>query len=387
MKPGVTRQQAERSQGARRTAGHDLSGRERELGHHDAHTRRVDAPGRRQAGDPHDDGRGHAGAAHRVLQRRQPAACARVCPPARDLDSRGARRRPVAHRPAAAHRSGGHRAAERAARDRHCLDRLKLLDSSMPPDEVPYFITWSLNARSLVYTIGISMSDRRRVRPGACLPGGAQQPAEQSQGRWPRHRRGLARPAAQLAGRRRGRAVARAAGRRLAVRPQLPQPAERERRLRHGAADDDAVLPAGRGVRGRGRQGAACRRHRPARRGAPGRPVRFRVESRADGRRRRRWRVIIEGRAVERGKEPAITFIGVDARTSPDDGRGASEGARLHRRGRDDAHGGGADQSERWRSGCGPRPIRSAAASASPATKDGVVHRHRGHRGLPPRPG
>lgn len=34
---------------------------------------------------------------------------------------------------------------------------IKLLDSSMPPDEVPYFITWSLNARSLAYTIGISM--------------------------------------------------------------------------------------------------------------------------------------------------------------------------------------------------------------------------------------
>jgi putative ABC transport system permease protein len=34
---------------------------------------------------------------------------------------------------------------------------IKLLDSSMPPDEVPYFISWSLNARSLLYTITISM--------------------------------------------------------------------------------------------------------------------------------------------------------------------------------------------------------------------------------------
>jgi putative ABC transport system permease protein len=34
---------------------------------------------------------------------------------------------------------------------------IKLLDSSMPPDEIPYFITWSLNARSLVYTIVIAM--------------------------------------------------------------------------------------------------------------------------------------------------------------------------------------------------------------------------------------
>ena len=34
---------------------------------------------------------------------------------------------------------------------------IKLLDGAMPPDEVPYFIRWSLNARSLVYTIAISM--------------------------------------------------------------------------------------------------------------------------------------------------------------------------------------------------------------------------------------
>jgi putative ABC transport system permease protein len=34
---------------------------------------------------------------------------------------------------------------------------IRLLDSSMPPDEVPYFITWSLDRRSLGYTIGISM--------------------------------------------------------------------------------------------------------------------------------------------------------------------------------------------------------------------------------------
>ena len=34
---------------------------------------------------------------------------------------------------------------------------IKMLDSAMPVDEIPYFITWSVNARSLVYTIVISM--------------------------------------------------------------------------------------------------------------------------------------------------------------------------------------------------------------------------------------
>ena len=34
---------------------------------------------------------------------------------------------------------------------------IKMLDSSMPPDEVPYFIQWSIDSRSLTYTIAISM--------------------------------------------------------------------------------------------------------------------------------------------------------------------------------------------------------------------------------------
>ena len=34
---------------------------------------------------------------------------------------------------------------------------IRLLDSSMPPDSVPYFIHWSLDERSLIYTIAISL--------------------------------------------------------------------------------------------------------------------------------------------------------------------------------------------------------------------------------------
>jgi putative ABC transport system permease protein len=35
---------------------------------------------------------------------------------------------------------------------------LKLLDLGIPPDSIPYFIHWALDARSLVYTIGISLA-------------------------------------------------------------------------------------------------------------------------------------------------------------------------------------------------------------------------------------
>jgi predicted permease len=34
---------------------------------------------------------------------------------------------------------------------------VRLLDMAIPPDGVPYFIHWSLDARSIVYTVGISM--------------------------------------------------------------------------------------------------------------------------------------------------------------------------------------------------------------------------------------
>ena len=35
---------------------------------------------------------------------------------------------------------------------------IRLLDGAMPPDEIPYFITWSLDARSLAYTVVIAMA-------------------------------------------------------------------------------------------------------------------------------------------------------------------------------------------------------------------------------------
>ena len=65
--------------------------------------------------------------------------------------------------------------------------------------------------------------------------------------------------------------VAGPAGRRLAVRPQLPQPSERERRASTGAADDAAVLPAGPGLRAPAApRPSACRTSFAASRRCPG---------------------------------------------------------------------------------------------------------------------
>ena len=70
---------------------------------------------RRHADHLDDDGRGHDGAADRVLQRRQPDAGARVEPIARDVDPHGARRRARPDPPPAADRER-HRRARSACR-------------------------------------------------------------------------------------------------------------------------------------------------------------------------------------------------------------------------------------------------------------------------------
>ena len=111
-----------------------------------------------EAGDADDDGRGDAGAADRLLQRREPAAGARVASRQREISIR------------AALGAGRWRIVRQLLTESMLIGLLsaplgigiawigiKLLDSAMPADEVPYFITWSLNARSLAYTVVISM--------------------------------------------------------------------------------------------------------------------------------------------------------------------------------------------------------------------------------------
>ena len=107
---------------------------------------------------------------------------------------------------------------------------LQWLTASIPPqNQAPYYIDWSMNPRVIVYTGGDRGADRPDLRPGAGVPGGEDEPAGLAEGRRTRQRRRRAQPAAQHARRRRDRAVAGAAGRRVAVRPQLPEPAGRAR--------------------------------------------------------------------------------------------------------------------------------------------------------------
>ena len=41
---------------------------------------------------------------------------------------------------------------------------LKLMDMSIPPDDIPYFLHWSLNLRALLYVLVCRRAHRRRVR-------------------------------------------------------------------------------------------------------------------------------------------------------------------------------------------------------------------------------
>ena len=103
---------------------------------------------------------------------------------------------------------------------------IRLLDGAMPADQVPYFITWSLDARSLAYTIVISLLTGVVFGLAPALQAVRTDLQSSAQRGRARQRRRLARTAAQRPGDRRGCAVAGAARRRVALRPQLPEPAE-----------------------------------------------------------------------------------------------------------------------------------------------------------------
>ena len=124
-----------------------------------------------------------------------------------------------------------------------------LLDNAVPPGMVPYYIHWEISPRVIAYTLGDLRADRPRVRPRA---GAAGRPPE-SAGSAARRRSRIRperppRAAAQRPGRARSRAVAGAARRRVAVRAQLPQPAEREPGFRYGTVADRSLLHGRRGV-------------------------------------------------------------------------------------------------------------------------------------------
>ena len=280
-------------------------------------------------------------------------------------------------------------AAQRAARRRHRLDRpAARRQRRFRRDSVPYFIHWSLDARrsptrsrSRCSPASSSASRRRSRRRAANLQDSLKEGGRGAAG-------GRRAPAAQRARRRRDRAVADAARRRVALRPQLPEPAARVRPGSTRAADDDADLPARRRVRTAGGQGAARRGHRAA----------ASRRCRASRRRSRRTScrsaaaaaagaIASKGSRSNAGKEPSIRSS-ASRRTSAR--RSASRWceAATSPTPKDDAHAGGAHQPDDGQADLAGGRIRSAGGSSCSATRHRrVVHGRRRHRRLPALPG
>ena len=128
---------------------------------------------------------------------------------------------------------------------------LKLMDMSIPPDDIPYFIHWELNLRAFFYAIGVAglTGIVFGLAPALQASKADLQEALKEGGRgtagggraWIRNTLVVAEVALSLL---------LLIGASLFVRSFL-EPAAGQRRLRPGAADDDALLHAERAVRRR----------------------------------------------------------------------------------------------------------------------------------------
>ena len=155
----------------------------------------------------------------------------------------------------------------------------RLIAAQIPPDDIPYYVQWRVDGRSLAYTIAVAVSTALAFGLVPALQTTRRELQESlKEGARGKHRR--TRAGAQLAGRGAGLAGARGAGRRAALRPQLPQSRQLRPGLRDAIGVDPALLHGWRAVSAHRRQAAPRRRHPAAGRGAAGRAGRLCLEPR-----------------------------------------------------------------------------------------------------------
>ena len=218
--------------------------------------------------DAGDDGGRRLRPAHRLRQRRQPAAVAVGASLARSGRPHRARRHALARGPPAAGRKRPARHPGRRARPRSRAGRRAALRRAPSPTPAsrPGFM-FTMDYTVFGFLAAICVADRRPVRPRARAAGDEDQRQRGAQGRRPRQRR---RPARAMAdgddGRPRARADARAARRRGPDDPQLPEALHDRHRHPDGEPGVDAACSC--------RAASIPRRRRPARRPAvpPARP-------------------------------------------------------------------------------------------------------------------
>ena len=238
---------------------------------------------------------------------------------------------------------------------------LKLMDMSIPPDDIPYFIQWELNLRAFLYAVGVAglTGIVFGLAPALQASKADLQEALKEGGRgtagggraWIRNTLVVAEVALSLL---------LLIGASLFVRSFLNLQTG-ERRLRRGAADDDALLHGERAVRDARVEGAAHRGHPAPRRGAAGRAGGVRLEPRPAQRRRRlqpdrdRGSAGREGQGARHRVHRRVAAHAEDARAVGD----SRPRADRHRVDDEDAVRG--RSTRRWPSGSGPTTIRSAA--------------------------
>ncbi len=181
------------------------------------------------------------------------------------------------------------------------------MDLSIPPDQIPYFIHWSLDVRTLVYSVGIAVLTGLLfgLAPAIQASRADLQDAMKEGGRgttgsraWLRNALVVAEVALSLA----------AARRRVAVRAQLLQPERGDDRLRHDAAHDAAILHAEREIHDARIEDAACRGRDAPDRGPSRRPGGVRLEhDPAPAAAAQLANIVIDGRSHEKGRSRGLS--------------------------------------------------------------------------------
>ena len=188
----------------------------------------------------------------------------------------------------------------------------RLIAAQIPPDDIPYYVQWRVDGRSLAYTIAVAVSTALVFGLVPALQTTRRELQESlKEGARGKHRR--PRAGAKRAGRRAGLAGARGAGRRAALRPQLPQSRQLRAGLRHAVGADAALLHERRArIEPDRRQGCAasktsCGASRRCRACRPRLPrTSFRSAAAAAA-----AEIEVEGRTIEEAQRPRISFLGV----------------------------------------------------------------------------
>ena len=322
--------------------------------------------------------RRHAGAVHRLLERRQPAAGPRHGAAARARHARRPGRRPRPHRPAAAHRRRRARARQRAAR-RRCWPSSARASSRrrFHPATFPYYIQLARGRPVARLSDRRRRLDRARLRPRSRAADDAPRAAGEPEGRRPRQRPAAARWCETRWSSRRCRwrswrwsaRCSSCAASAISTASELGFDTTSPLTLRFFMSGERYAAEWGQGFAASKTSSAASRRCLACR--PCSRPTSFPISGGGGG-----AEIDVEGRGDE-NQRATIQFPAVTPHVLPNARRARAAGARLHRGGLDPI--GRRSSTRRWPDACGrdESPIDRRFRLVDPGRLARVAHRHR----------